>query len=110
MSISNSINASYEFKKSNYPFVYYFDNEQIEWNPKKDIADIIKETYNKNDIKVTKYNVRDGLFDKPTVEVKSKKELSISRDIRILEHLRSTHFESTISIKKPIIRHSLSFE
>ena len=110
MSISNSVNNTYEFKKNDYPFVYYFNNEQIEWNPKKDIADIIKETYNKNDIKVTKYNARDGLFDKPTVEVKSKKELSISRDMRILEHLRSTYIEPVISIKKPIIRHSLSFE
>ena len=55
-------------------------------------------------------NVRDGLFYKPTVEVKSKKELSISKDIRILEHLRSTYIEPVISIKKPIIRHSLLFE
>lgn len=110
MSIPNSVNASYEFKKSIYPFVYYFNNEQIEWNPKKDIADIIKETYNKKDIKVTKYNARDGLFDKPTVEVKSKKELSITKDMRILEHLRSTYIEPVISVKKPIIRHSLSFE
>lgn len=110
MSISNSVNASYEFKKSNYPFVYYFDNEQIEWNPKKDIADIIKEIYNKNDIKITKYNTRDGLFNKPTVEVKSKKDLLISRDIRILEHLRSKYIEPVISIKKPIMSHSLSFE
>jgi len=110
MSIPNSVNASYEFKKSNYPFVYYFNNEQIEWNPKKDIADIIKETYNKNDIKITKYNVKDGLFDKPTVEIKSKKELSMTKDVRILEHLRTTCIEPVISIKKPIIRHSLSFE
>lgn len=110
MSIPNSINASYEFKKSDYPFVYYFNNEQIEWNPKKDIADIIKETYNKNDIKVTKYNVRDGLFNKPTVEVRSKKELSISKDMRILDHLLATHIEPFIRIKKSIIRHSLSFE
>lgn len=110
MGISNTLNTSYEFKKNNYPFVYYFNNEQIEWNPKKDIADIIKEIYNKNDIKVTKYNIRDGLFDKPTVEVKSKKELLLSKDIRILEHLRSTYIEPVISIKKPIIRHSLSFE
>ena len=42
---------------------------------KKDIADIIKEIYNKNDIKITKYNTRDGLFNKPTVEVKSKKRI-----------------------------------
>lgn len=110
MGISNTVNASYEFKKSNYPFVYYFNNEQIECNPKKDIADIIKEIYNKNDIKVTKYNTRDGIFDKPTVEVKSKKELLLSRDIRIQEHLKSTYIEPVISIKKPTIRHSLSFE
>lgn len=32
--------------------------------------------------KVTKYNTKDGLFDKPTIEVKSKKELLISRDIK----------------------------
>ena len=110
MGISDTVNNSYEFKKNNYPFVYYFDNEQIEWNPKKDIADIIKEIYNKNDIKVTKYNTRDGLFNKPIVEVKSKKELLISRDIRIQEHLRSTCIEPVINIKKPIIRHLLSFE
>ena len=110
MSIPISVNNSYEFKKSDYPFIYYFNNEQIEWNPKKDIADIIKETYNKNDIRVTKYNARDGLFNKPTIVVKSKKELSISKDIRLLEHLRSSNIEPATSIKKPIIRHSLSFE
>jgi len=35
MSISNSVNNTYEFKKNDYPFIYYFNNEQIEWNPKK---------------------------------------------------------------------------
>lgn len=110
MSIPISVNNSYEFKKSDYPFVYYFNNEQIEWNPKKDIADIIKEIYNKNDIKVTKYNARDGLFNKPTVVVKSKKELLISKDIRLLEHLRSSNIEPVISIKKPLILYSFLFE
>ena len=110
MSISNSVNNTYEFKKNDYPFIYYFNNEQIEWNPKKDIADIIKETYNKNDIKVTKYNAKEGLFNKPTVEVKSKKELSMTIDIRIQEHLRSTHIEPVISIKKPLILYSFLFE
>lgn len=35
MSISNTVNESYEFKKSNYPFVYYFNDEQVKWNLKK---------------------------------------------------------------------------
>ena len=30
MSISNSVNKSYEFKKNIYPFVYYFENKIIE--------------------------------------------------------------------------------
>lgn len=35
MSIQNSVNESYEFKKTIYPFVYYFNNEQFKWNLKK---------------------------------------------------------------------------
>lgn len=35
MPIPNSVNESYEFKKSIYPFVYYFNNEQVKWNLKK---------------------------------------------------------------------------
>ena len=35
MSIPNSVNESYEFKKTIYQFVYYFNNEQVKWNLKK---------------------------------------------------------------------------
>ena len=35
MSIPNSVNESYEFKKSIYSFVYYFNIEQVKWNLKK---------------------------------------------------------------------------
>ena len=28
MSISNTVNESYEFKKNIYPFVYYFENNK----------------------------------------------------------------------------------
>lgn len=102
---------NYEFKKNDYPFIYYFDNEQIEWNPKKDIADIIREIYNKKDIKISKYNgEEEGLFTKPTVVVESRKKLSISADIRLQEHLRTSIKEPRTVVPKPLMVHSLSFE
>ena len=97
-----SMNKDYEFKKNDYPFIYYFNNEQIEWNPKKDVADIIKETYNEKDIKVSKH--------KGTVILESRKKLLISTDIRLLEHLRSdTEGPPHIAVPKFTIPHP-SFE
>ena len=97
MSIATHVNHNFASKKNDYPYIYYFDNEQIEWNPKKDIADIIKEIYNEKDIKVSKYN--------DIVEVKSRKKLSISNDIRLQEHLRSSTEQPYISVTKSIMPH-----
>lgn len=99
---------NYEFKKNDYPFIYYLNNEQIE--PNKDVADIIKEIYNKKDIKISKYNGEEGLYTKPTVVVESRKKLSISTNIILQEHLRVGVKEPRIVVKKPSMTHSLSFE
>ena len=110
MSIPNSINTSYEFKKINYPFVYYFENKIINWHPKRDVEDIIKEIYDTKDMKIFKYNTKEGLFVRNIIEIQSKQEIILT-DTTLKEQFRSNTKQDFITIEKPIIEtHTLSFE
>ena len=110
MSISNTVNESYEFKKNIYPFVYYFENKIINWHPKRDVADIIKEIYDTKDMKIFKYTTKEGLFVRNIIEIQSKQEIILT-DTTLKEQFRSNTKQDFITIEKPIIEtHTLSFE
>ena len=110
MSIANHINHKFEFKKNEYPYIYYFENKIIDWHPKRDVADIIKEIYDTKDMKIFKYNIKEGLFVRNIVEIQSKQEITLT-DTTLKEQFRSNTKQDFITIEKPIIEtHTLSFE
>ena len=110
MSIATHVNQNIEFKKNEYPYIYYFNNKIMDWHPKRDVADIIKEIYDTKDMKIFKYNTREGLFVRDIVEIRSKREILLT-NTTLEEQFRSSTKQDFITIEKPIIEtHALSFE